>query len=75
MLFHDACEGVELSGFEESRGVPEGSSEMVLWGGLDIMLCSALLAGLCNVCFEPVRSGVLSVLSVVVGLPLLSALW
>ena len=75
VLLHDASEGVELAGFEESRGVPEGSSEVVLWGGLDVMLCSAFLAGLCNVCFEPVRSAMLSMLSVVVGLPLQSALW
>ena len=74
VLLHDASEGVELAGFEESRGVPECSSEVVLWGGLDVMLCSAFLAGLCNVCFEPVRSGMLSVFSVVAGLPLLSAL-
>ena len=34
---------------------------MVLWGGLDVVFGSALLAGLGNVSFEPVCSGVLSV--------------
>ena len=46
-----------------------------LGGGLYIVFCSALLAGLGNVGFEPVCSGVLSVFRVVSGLPLLSALW
>ena len=48
---------------------------MVLCGGLDVVFGSALLAGLGNVCFEPVCSGMMSVSGVVSGLPLLSALW
>ena len=66
---------MELAGFEESRGVPECSSEVVLWGGVGVTLCSAFLAELRNVYFGPMRSGMLSVFSVVAGLPLLSALW
>ena len=41
----------------------------MLWWGLDVVFGSALLAGLGNVCFEPVGSGVVS------GPPLLSVLW
>ena len=48
---------------------------MVLRRGLAVVFWSALLAGLGNVCFEPVCSGVLQVSGVVSGLPLLSVLW
>ena len=48
---------------------------MVLRWGLYIVLGSAVLAGLCNVCFEPVCSGVWPVSGVVSGLPLFSVLW
>ena len=60
---------------QQSGGVPESSSKVVLRGGLYVVFGSALLAGLGNVGFEPVCSGVLSVFRVVSGLPLLSALW
>ena len=48
---------------------------MVLCCSLNVVLGSALLAGLGNVGFEPVCSGVLSLLRVVSVLPLLSVLW
>ena len=67
---HDIDQRAQLSCFQQSGGVPEGSAEVALWGGLDVAFGSALLAGLGNVC-----SGVLAVSGVASGLPLLSGLW
>ena len=75
VIAHDVYHGVELGCLQQPGGVPKGAEKVVLRWGLDIVLGSALLAGLGNVCFEPVCSGASPVSGVVSGLPLFSVLW